>query len=69
MSSHYEAPCPKCGKTAEFNFCNNNGYVAVCGECKLMLYYCAIFSKITVAKPTGEEFEMQFNEMKLVIED
>lgn len=53
--------CPKCKKEElEFTFAGNNGYVAICGTCKELLYFCTIFSKVTMFKPTGEEIEMSY---------
>lgn len=46
--------CPKCKSVLEFDFAGNNGYVAICAKCKELHYYCSIFGKSTIFKPTGE---------------
>lgn len=62
MSDSIYKECPKCSEELEFNFAGNNGYVAFCGKCQALLYYCSIFSKIDFFKPTKESFEAYFKE-------
>ncbi len=56
--------CPKCKKEKlNFNFAGNNGYVAMCGTCQELLYYCAIFGKTTQFKPTGKSYEIHWQDV------
>lgn len=67
MTDTLNVKCPKCKKQdIEFNFAGNNGYVAMCATCKLLLYYCAIFGNVSYFKATGEEYSLQFSEMVFV---
>jgi len=53
--------CPKCKSVLEFNFAGCNGYVGMCEKCQVLHYYCALFGKTTVFKPTGESLPMDLD--------
>jgi len=65
----YESPCPKCEKKVEWNFAGNNGYVTMCGNCKRLFYYCAIFSTVDEFKPIHKQYDWNIQKMKMVVKN
>ena len=64
LQEQYEILCPQCNREdIKFTFAGNNGYISFCKTCQCLLYFCSIFQKIDVFKPTKKRYDMTYQKL------